>query len=70
MTPLRIVAVLLVTAGLAALIYGGFSYTTRSQQARLGPIELTVDDTRRVNVPVWAGLAAVAAGVGLACVRR
>ena len=36
-----------------------------TQEAKLGPFELTVKDTQTVNVPVWAGVAAIVAGGGL-----
>lgn len=59
------VGTVLVVAGAAALLYGGFSYTKDRQTTQLGPIELTVKDTRTVNIPVWAGVVAVALGAGL-----
>jgi len=61
----KIVAIVLIAAGLLGLIYGQFSYTKETQEAKLGPIELTVKDTQTVNVPVWAGVAAMVAGCGL-----
>ena len=35
------------------------------EAAKLGPIELSVKETQRVNVPLWAGVAAVVIGGGL-----
>jgi hypothetical protein len=32
---------------------------------KLGPIELSVKEKQSVNVPVWAGVAAIAAGAAL-----
>jgi len=65
MNPTRMVAIVLIAAGAAGLAYGGFTYTRDSSTTKLGPIELTVKDERHVNVPVWAGLAAIAIGAGL-----
>jgi len=65
MTPLRIVAVVLIVAGALALAYGGFSYTKETHQAKIGPIELSMKEKQDVNVPQWAGVAAIAAGVVL-----
>jgi hypothetical protein len=62
MSLLRIVGLLLVIAGLAALAYGGFSFTKDSHDVSLGPVELKVAEKERVEVPKWAGIAAVAAG--------
>jgi hypothetical protein len=65
MGAIKIVAIVLIAAGLLGLVYGQFSYTKETQEAKLGPIELTVKDTQTVNVPVWAGVAALVAGCGL-----
>lgn len=65
MNPTKGVGAFLVVAGAAALLYGGFSYTKDKQTTQIGPIELTVKDTRTVNIPVWAGVIAVALGAGL-----
>ncbi len=54
--------IVLLVAGVLALVYGGFTYTSDSHDAKLGPIEFTITDRDRVNVPVWAGVSAVAAG--------
>ncbi len=62
MAPQRLLALLLIVGGLLALVYGGFSYTEETHEADLGPIELQVKDRERVNIPVWAGVAAVGAG--------
>jgi uncharacterized membrane protein len=61
----KIMAILLVIGGLLGLVYGQFSYTRETQEAKLGPLELSVKDTKTVNVPVWAGVMAVVAGGGL-----
>ena len=48
-----------VDAGLLGLAYGGFSYTKDTTAVKLGPIELTVKEKQSVNIPLWAGVAAV-----------
>ncbi|WP_020482740.1 MULTISPECIES: hypothetical protein [unclassified Methylomonas] len=65
MSAVKIMATLLIIAGVLGLIYGGFSYTKETQQATLGPFELSVKDTQTVNVPVWAGIATIAVGSAL-----
>jgi hypothetical protein len=52
------------------LIYGGFTYTQDTQKAKIGPLELTVKDTKTVNVPVWAGVGAIVAGGILLFMRK
>ena len=65
MNPLKIVAILLIVAGALGLAYGSFSYTKDTHSMKLGPIELAVKEKETVNVPVWAGLGAIALGVVL-----
>ena len=58
----KIVAIVLVAAGVLGLIYGGFSYTKDTTALKLGPIELTVKEKQTVNVPLWAGIGAIVVG--------
>ena len=51
---------MLIIAGTAGLVYGGFSFTKETHQ--IGPIELTVKDKETVNIPVWAGVGAILLG--------
>jgi multidrug transporter EmrE-like cation transporter len=70
MNAVKMLAVVLIVAGGLGLIYGGFSYTKETHQTKIGPIELSVKDTERVNVPIWAGVAAMVAGVILLVARK
>lgn len=65
MNAIRSIAIVLTVAGVLALAYGGFSYTRQTHQTKLGPIELSVKETERVNVPLWAGVAAIVVGGAL-----
>jgi len=58
----KIVAILLVIAGVLALAYGGFNYTSETHQADIGSLHLSVDETKRVNVPLWVGIGALVLG--------
>lgn len=62
MGAVRIVAMAVIIAGVLGLLYGGFSYTTEQTAAKLGPLALKVEEKNRINVPVWAGVAAIVAG--------
>jgi hypothetical protein len=62
MNSIRLTAIALVVVGTLALIYGGFSYTKDTTAVKLGPLELSVKEKERVNVPMWAGIAAIVAG--------
>ncbi len=65
MTPLKILGAILIAAGALALVYGGFSYTKNTHDVKLGPIEFSVKEKESINVPVWAGVAAIVGGAGL-----
>lgn len=62
MNALKLVAVGLLVAGVLALAYGSFSYTKDTTAVKLGPLELSVKEKETVNVPVWAGVAAIVVG--------
>lgn len=62
MSAARMVGIVLIAAGVLALVYHGFSYTKESHEAKIGPLELSVRNKETVDVPTWAGVAAVIAG--------
>lgn len=62
MNAIRLVAGALIIAGVLALAYGSFSYTKDTTQMKIGPVELSVKEKETVNIPVWAGIAAIVAG--------
>lgn len=69
MNAAKILAILLIVAGGLGLMYGGFTYTKDTHEAKVGPIELSIKDKETVNIPIWAGVGAIAAGVILLFVR-
>jgi hypothetical protein len=66
---MRLAGLVLLVLGVLALVYGGFSYRKEKGDARIGPIEIEVTEKERVNVPLWAGIAAVAVGGALVARR-
>ena len=70
MNGLRILGVALILLGVLGLVYGQFSYTRKSHEADLGVMKLELKEKETVNVPTWAGIAAIAAGTALLLVRR
>ncbi len=62
MNAVKVAAMVLIVAGVLGLVYGSFSYTKETHEAKLGPIELSVKDKQTVNVPVWAGVGAIVIG--------
>lgn len=69
MSPLKIVAILLIAAGIIGLVYGGITYTKSSHDTKIGPIELSIKDKETVNIPIWAGVGAIVVGGVLLFVR-
>ena len=65
MSAAKIIAVALIIAGATALAYRSFTYTKETHTTKLGPIEFSVKEKETVAVPVWAGVAAIAAGAGI-----
>ena len=65
MNAVKMAAIVLIVGGILGLVYGGFSYTKETHEAKLGPIELSVKDKQTVNVPVWAGVGAIVIGGAL-----
>lgn len=63
MTITRIIALLLIAAGAAGLIYRSVSYTKDTTAVKLGPLELSVKEKETVAVPTWASGGAIAVGV-------
>ena len=55
MNSTKIVAIVLIAAGILGLAYGGFSYTEDTHEANIGSMHMSIDETRHVNIPVWAG---------------
>lgn len=62
MDGLRILAIVLIIAGVLALIFGGFTYTKDRSDAQIGPLEIAIEDKETVNIPVWAGVGAIIVG--------
>lgn len=61
----KIVALLLVAAGVYVLVQGGFSLGKSRDTAKIGALEFSVAKKERVEIPKWAGIAAIAVGAGL-----
>ena len=69
MSGIRILAIVLIVAGLLGVMYGKFSYTKETHDAKVGSLELSFKEKQTVNVPAWAGAGAIAAGAILLLVR-
>ena len=70
MNAVKMLAIVLIIAGVLGLAYGSFTYTKDTHQAKIGPIELSIKDKETVNIPVWAGVVAIVAGAFLLLTRK
>jgi len=65
MNGIKVLAIVLVIGGVLGLLYGSFTYTKETHDAKIGPLELSVKDKETVNIPVWAGVGAIGIGGAL-----
>lgn len=62
MNAAKILGIVLIVAGALGLAYGGFTYTKDTHEATVGPIEIAIEEKETINVPLWAGVGAIAIG--------
>jgi len=63
MKPNTILALVLIVAGLVAIAYQGFTYTTREKVVDIGSVHVMADKTRSVPLPPVIGAVAIVGGV-------
>jgi drug/metabolite transporter (DMT)-like permease len=61
----KIIGVLLLVAGIAMLIWTGFSYTKKEKVIDAGPIQVSADKQKTVNWPPYAGGILIIGGIVL-----
>ena len=61
----KILGLVLIALGVLFLAVRGFSYTKETHKADLGPIDFSIKEKERVNIPTWVGVVAAVAGVAL-----
>jgi uncharacterized membrane protein len=66
---MRAAGLVLLVLGVLILSFGAFSYTREKGDVKIGPIEIQVTEREQVEIPLWAGVGAVAVG-GLLLMRR
>jgi uncharacterized membrane protein len=59
---MKILGIVLIVGGILGLVYGGFTYTKQTHEAKIGSLVLSVTDKETVNVPIWAGVGAIVIG--------
>lgn len=64
----KLIGVLLIVFGLAALAVGGFTYTKREKVLDIGPLQATTEKHETVPLSPILGVTAVVAGIALVVV--
>lgn len=62
---MKLVGVLLIVLGIAGIVYGGFTYTTRKKAVDLGPVQIDKSEHHSVPIPPILGIVAIAGGGAL-----
>jgi len=62
---MKIAGILLIIFGVAALIYGGFTYTSQKKVVDIGVMQINRTESHTLPVPPILGMVAIAGGAGL-----
>jgi len=62
MNSIKIIGIVLIAAGLPGASMGGFSFTQETHKASVGPINLSLAEQKKVNIPLWASIGAIVLG--------
>jgi hypothetical protein len=66
----QIVALLLIVAGALGLVYRQVSYTTKTHEANVAGIELSMKERETLAIPTWASLGAIGIGALLLVIGK
>lgn len=61
----KIIAVLLIVGGIAALATPYITYTETEKVVDVGPIEINKEEEKTISIPQIAAIAAIIVGIGL-----
>jgi uncharacterized membrane protein YidH (DUF202 family) len=70
MKNLGILGAVLIILGVAALLFGHFSYSETRPVLKAGPLEINSQENHTVWIPTAAGIVIVLAGLGLVMAGR
>jgi len=61
----KTLGLLLIVCGICGLVYHQFTYTSKVDKGKVGPVEVVVDEKSTVNIPVGAAVGTIVVGAGL-----
>jgi len=61
----KLIGILLIVFGVAALAMGGINYTTREKVIDIGPIQATAEKQKSIPLSPIVGIASLAGGIAL-----
>lgn len=67
---MKLLGIILIVAGVLALIYGGIQYTSRDKVVDLGPLQISADQKHNIPLPPIVGGLALVAGIALVLTDR
>jgi uncharacterized membrane protein YidH (DUF202 family) len=62
---MKLIGILLIVFGVAALAIGGINYTKREKVLDIGPLEATTETRERIPISPIVGIAALVGGIAL-----
>lgn len=67
---MRTVGIILIIAGIAMLLFRGFSVKTKEKVVDVGPLEVNKTENKWIGWPVYAGGVAIVAGLVMVVADR
>jgi uncharacterized membrane protein YidH (DUF202 family) len=67
---MRILGIVLVVAGILALVYGGINYNKDKTVLQIGSMNVTATEHKSIPIPAVAGVAVLIGGVALLAIGR
>lgn len=62
---MKILGIVLILAGILALAYGGFTYTTHKRAVDMGPLQIQTSKRHQVFIPPVLGISGIVIGGAL-----
>ena len=62
---MKILGIVFIVAGIVALAYGGFTYTTHKRAVDMGPLQIETSKRHQVFIPPILGISGIIVGGAL-----